>query len=73
MRYLGDRRQRHAWGYGCGMCPACDLRRNGFTTWLGAGMGVATDSLDTDTDLDGESEFAPFADTNSDPDPRRGR
>ena len=32
--YLGDRDQRHAWGYGCGMCPACDLRRKGYRTWL---------------------------------------
>ena len=22
--YLGDRTQRHAWGYGCGECPACN-------------------------------------------------
>lgn len=28
--YLGDRRQRHAWGYGCGTCPACELRHTGF-------------------------------------------
>jgi 7-cyano-7-deazaguanine synthase len=28
--YLGDRTKRHAWGYGCGTCPACDLRRNGW-------------------------------------------
>jgi 7-cyano-7-deazaguanine synthase len=28
--YLGDRQQRHAWGYGCGQCPACQLRREGF-------------------------------------------
>jgi 7-cyano-7-deazaguanine synthase len=28
--YLGDRQQRHAWGYGCGQCPACELRREGF-------------------------------------------
>jgi len=27
--YLGDRSQRHAWGYGCGDCPACVLRLNG--------------------------------------------
>lgn len=27
--YLGDRQTRHAWGYGCGHCPACDLRRQG--------------------------------------------
>lgn len=31
--YLGDREHRHAWGYGCGICPACDLRRKGFLTW----------------------------------------
>src|SRR6185295_154780 len=24
--YLGDRTKRQAWGYGCGACPACDLR-----------------------------------------------
>ena len=28
--YLGDRSRRHAWGYGCGECPACDLRRKGW-------------------------------------------
>lgn len=28
--YLGDRSRRHAWGYGCGTCPACDLRRKGY-------------------------------------------
>jgi 7-cyano-7-deazaguanine synthase len=28
--YLGDRTRRQAWGYGCGACPACDLRRIGY-------------------------------------------
>ena len=28
--YNGDRTHRHDWGYGCGECPACVLRRNGF-------------------------------------------
>jgi 7-cyano-7-deazaguanine synthase len=28
--YLGDRSTRHAWGYGCGTCPACQLRAQGF-------------------------------------------
>jgi len=32
--YLGDRDHHHAWGYGCGLCPACDLRRKGYETWL---------------------------------------
>jgi 7-cyano-7-deazaguanine synthase len=28
--YLGDREHRHPWGYGCGTCPACELRARGF-------------------------------------------
>jgi 7-cyano-7-deazaguanine synthase len=28
--YQGDRAHRHAWGYGCGLCPACRLRAAGF-------------------------------------------
>jgi 7-cyano-7-deazaguanine synthase len=28
--YEGDRTHRHDWGYGCGTCPACDLRAKGF-------------------------------------------
>jgi 7-cyano-7-deazaguanine synthase len=28
--YHGDREHRHEWGYGCGACPACELRRNGW-------------------------------------------
>ena len=28
--YLGDRTRRHDWGYGCGQCPACALRRAGW-------------------------------------------
>ena len=28
--YLGDRTLLHSWGYGCGKCPACELRRKGF-------------------------------------------
>lgn len=31
--YLGDRSQRHQWGYGCGTCPACQLRQRGFMQW----------------------------------------
>jgi len=32
--YVGDRSQRHTWGYGCGLCPSCDLRRKGYEAWL---------------------------------------
>jgi len=28
--YLGDRTQTHDWGHGCGSCPACDLRAEGW-------------------------------------------
>lgn len=31
--YLGDRATRHAWGYGCGTCPACQLRATGWARW----------------------------------------
>ena len=31
--YLGDRSVLHSWGFGCGICPACDLRRAGFERW----------------------------------------
>lgn len=33
--YLGDRAQRHDWGYGCGSCPACELRAKGWRAWRG--------------------------------------
>lgn len=31
--YRGERGERHAWGYGCGTCPACELRARGWTTY----------------------------------------
>jgi 7-cyano-7-deazaguanine synthase len=34
--YLGDRQQRHEWGYGCGTCPACELRQQGFARYRAA-------------------------------------
>ena len=35
--YLGDRSHRQDWGYGCGACPACDLRAKGFARFVQAG------------------------------------
>ena len=32
--YLGDRVHRHAWGYGCGACPACELRARGYAGFV---------------------------------------
>ncbi|MDF2462801.1 MAG: preQ(0) biosynthesis protein QueC [Ramlibacter sp.] len=37
--YLGDRDHRHEWGYGCGTCPACELRLRGWQRWR---SGLAT-------------------------------
>jgi 7-cyano-7-deazaguanine synthase len=31
--YLSDRVTRHDWGYGCGTCPACELRAKGWRAW----------------------------------------
>jgi 7-cyano-7-deazaguanine synthase len=31
--YLGDRVHRHPWGYGCGTCPACELRAKGYAVF----------------------------------------
>ena len=31
--YRGERGLRHDWGYGCGACPACELRAKGFAEW----------------------------------------
>ena len=32
--YLGERTVRHEWGYGCGTCPACELRAGGFHAFV---------------------------------------
>ena len=34
--YTGDRTRRHAWGYGCGACPACQLRADGYARFVSA-------------------------------------
>lgn len=33
--YEGNHDTRHDWGYGCGTCPACELRRVGYETYSG--------------------------------------
>ncbi len=37
--YRGDRSRRHDWGYGCGECPACRLRAEGFARFTAACRG----------------------------------
>jgi 7-cyano-7-deazaguanine synthase len=32
--YLGERGALHAWGYGCGSCPACELRARGYAQYV---------------------------------------
>lgn len=32
--YRGERDIQHDWGFGCGDCPACIIRRAGYDTWL---------------------------------------
>ncbi|MEZ7935207.1 MAG: 7-cyano-7-deazaguanine synthase QueC [Sulfurospirillum sp.] len=31
--YNGNHEEKHAWGYGCGECPACILRKAGWETY----------------------------------------
>ena len=33
--YLGDRKNEHDWGWGCGACPACAMRRSGYLDYRG--------------------------------------
>jgi 7-cyano-7-deazaguanine synthase len=35
--YRGERGVLHAWGHGCGECPACELREKGWREWEAAG------------------------------------
>jgi 7-cyano-7-deazaguanine synthase len=35
--YLGERGTLHAWGHGCGHCPACELRHKGWDEWVASG------------------------------------
>ena len=35
--YLGDRSRLHDFGYGCGTCPACELRAAGWRRWKASG------------------------------------
>lgn len=31
--YVGERGRKQDWGYGCGKCPACELRAAGYRKW----------------------------------------
>ncbi|MBW0454139.1 MAG: 7-cyano-7-deazaguanine synthase QueC [Candidatus Kinetoplastibacterium crithidii] len=32
--YVGDRSKLNDWGYGCGNCPSCILRKSGWESWI---------------------------------------
>ncbi len=34
--YQGIRDERHDWGHGCGACPACEIRRDGYVSFASA-------------------------------------
>jgi 7-cyano-7-deazaguanine synthase len=38
--YLGERGALHDWGYGCGSCPACELRARGYRKFAGGAAGA---------------------------------
>ncbi len=38
--YEGNRDTRHDWGYGCGSCPACELRRVGYEAYARKGANL---------------------------------
>jgi 7-cyano-7-deazaguanine synthase len=38
--YRGERETRHDWGYGCGMCPACEIRGRGFGEYRDRAMAA---------------------------------
>jgi 7-cyano-7-deazaguanine synthase len=40
--YLGERGALHAWGHGCGRCPACELRARGHAQYLARNAPAAT-------------------------------
>jgi len=40
--YRGERGALHAWGHGCGECPACELREKGWREWEAAGQPALT-------------------------------
>ncbi|MEO1136470.1 MAG: 7-cyano-7-deazaguanine synthase QueC [Pseudomonadota bacterium] len=37
--YRGERGTRHDWGYGCGACPACELRAKGWSAYAALSAG----------------------------------
>ncbi|SFU71939.1 7-cyano-7-deazaguanine synthase QueC [Pseudoduganella namucuonensis] len=43
--YLGERGALHDWGYGCGKCPACELRARGYLQYAAAKTAPPADPV----------------------------
>jgi 7-cyano-7-deazaguanine synthase len=43
--YLGRRDQAHDWGFGCGACPACELRAHGWRDWVRSGRPMLASAV----------------------------
>ena len=61
--YRGDRSHRHDWGYGCGACPACELRAAGWHGYRneagGAGKQARPEALPLDSAKGSPLESSP--------------
>src|SRR5690606_40312007 len=44
--YQNEREALHDWGYGCGRCPACELRAKGYANWRDRKSVVEGKSVD---------------------------
>jgi 7-cyano-7-deazaguanine synthase len=42
--YVGERAELHEWGFGCGQCPACKLRKRGYEAYK-SGEQVTTEPV----------------------------
>lgn len=43
--YNGDHITSNAWGYGCGTCPACELRKNGYEKYISSRREAEADAV----------------------------
>ncbi len=57
--YLGERSQRHEWGYGCGQCPACALRARGHRAWRSNASQPFLDTAGPETTPDTTPDSGP--------------
>ena len=46
-------RTRHDWGYGCGECPACQLRAQGFATFMSRRTKTDMTDIDKQKNIEG--------------------